>query len=194
MSSDSILLEKTHDRTGIRIFLSLISAPHFDREHLQRLIQLARDPNLVELMGWNPLFEISETQAFIDALACIALPYSIETDPMVFGIYADPEQLPVGYAVLKGLNRELGTAEVGVAVLDPVYRPRGFGRLALDRMVSYAFECLNLQTVGAAILATNQRSINMCRKTGFRLREVMPNSWSMPDGQVVDMVWMERNR
>lgn len=189
MENPKTVLEQKHRKTNTTIFLASLSVPH-----LQHLMNLARDPSLGERMGWSPYFEPDETELFIDAISCIALPYSIQANPAVFGIYPNLEQWPVGYAVLKGINHELGTAEAGIAVLDPDYNTRGFGRLALDRIVRYAFDELHLSAVGAAILATNNQSINMCRKTGFGMREVMPDSWTMPDGRVVDMLWMERRR
>jgi RimJ/RimL family protein N-acetyltransferase len=102
--------------------------------------------------------------------------------------------MPIGYSVLKGMNAELAAAEVGVAVLEQKYREYGRGRLALKSTVEYGFQKINLRTIGATILLSNTVSINMCKRVGFREKEVLPRSWTMPDGEVVDMVWMEITR
>lgn len=187
--SDKVILEQKHNATGTTIFLSSME----DRD-IRHLIELARDPDLSDLMGWNPFFEPHETEQFIEAISCIALPHSRKSQPIVFGIFLDLEAFPIGYAVLKGLNMDLFAAEVGLAVLDRKYRTRGYGRLGLKRIVNYAFDELNVKQIGAAILSSNVGSINMCKKTGFLVREIMRNSWPMPDGNLADMTWMELKR
>lgn len=184
--TNNVLLEKTHKATGLRIFLT----PMSDR-HIQHLILLARDPSLIDQMGWNTFFELEDTEKFIQDISAFVLPYSQLSQPLVLGIYLDLTSLPIGYAVLKGLNMTLLTAEIGVAILDRKHRNGGYGRLALQRMVKYAFSDLNLQKIGATILLSNTSSINMCKKTGFVVKEIMTDSWSMPNGDITDMVWME---
>ena len=148
MPGRRVVLKETYHPTGTELFLTFMK-----EEHLEHLIELAHDSVLPDLMGWNPFFESGETEQFIKALSCCALPYSRESEPLVFGVYLNLEDFPVGYAVLKGMNTELRTAEVGVAVLDRKYRTKGYGRLVLRRVVKYAFEELRIKTVGAAVLA-----------------------------------------
>lgn len=189
MMTEKVILEQQHKATGTTIFLTSM-----EDEHVRHLIQLARDPDLSDLMGWSPFFEPNETEKFVEAISCIALSYSRKSQPIVLGISLDLEALPIGYTVLKGLNMDMLTAEVGLAVLDRKYRTRGYGRLGLKRIVNYAFDELNIETIGAAILSSNVGSINMCKKTGFIIREIMRNSWPMPDGTLADMTWMEVKR
>ncbi|WP_204105595.1 MULTISPECIES: GNAT family N-acetyltransferase [Spirulina sp. CCY15215] len=184
--NNNILLEQTHKATGSRIFLT----PMSDR-HIQHLILLARDPSLIDLMGWNTFFEIKDTEEFIKNISAFVLPYSQLSQPVILGIYLDLESFPIGYVVLKGVNMSLLTAEIGVAILDRKHRKGGYGRLALKRMVKYAFSELHLQTIGATILLSNKSSINIGKKLGFIIREIMTDSWSMPNGDITDMVLME---
>ncbi len=186
MTDKRVILEQIHQPTGITLFLASMGT-----DHIKHLIMLAQDPDLVQLMGWNPFFETHQIEPFLEAISCYALPYSRPSQPEVFGVYLDLEEDPIGYAVLKGLNRDLLTAEVGIAILARTLRTKGYGRLGLQRITDYAFTELGIQTVGAAIVSTNQGSINMCKKAGFNVREVMPKAWPMPDGELVDMVWME---
>lgn len=184
-----IILKQEHRPTKTTAFLASM-----EDAHIRHLIKLAQDPSLIGLLGWNPSFEPDETEEFTEAISALALPYSRKTQPVVFGVYPDPEDFPVGYAVLKGLNTNLLTAEVAIAILDPEYRPKGFGRLALERIVRYGFDELHIETIGATILSSNKTSINMTKKTGFVVREIMCDSWQMPDGSMADMLWMELTR
>ncbi|MEQ9359598.1 GNAT family N-acetyltransferase [Coleofasciculus chthonoplastes] len=181
-----ILLEQEFKKTGAKFFLASM-----DDVHIKHLIQLAQVPNLIELMDWGGLFKIDETEKFIQAISLYGCPYSRKSEILLLGIYLEPEELPIGYVILKGLNMDLLTAEVGIAILDKKYRDKGYGRLALNRMIIYAFNKLKIKTIGATIISSNKQSINMCKNLGFFVREIMPKSWSMANGELVDMLWLE---
>ncbi|NEP06912.1 MAG: hypothetical protein F6K34_20065 [Okeania sp. SIO4D6] len=70
-------------------------------------------------------------------------------------------------------------------ILNPVDLKRN------KRLIIYAFQELYIQTIGAAILLSNNRSINMFKNLGFVVREIMYKSWPMPNGELADMVLME---
>lgn len=160
-------------------------------DYIRHLIKLAQDKNLIALMGWDTSFSTDDLDEFIQAVSEYSLPFSQPSQPIFMGIFLNHTELPIGYAVLKGMNTDLQSCEVGVAVLDREYRNKGVGRLALDCIVQYAFNELNIQMIGAAILLSNHLSVNMCKRVGFKVRETMYQSWPMPDGTLADMVWME---
>ncbi|MDJ1170849.1 GNAT family N-acetyltransferase [Roseofilum sp. BLCC_M154] len=184
--NETLCLKQEHKATQLKIFLLPLN-----ESHIQHLIRLAQEKDLVNLMGWDTFFEIEDTAGFITAISEYALPDSIASDPIVLGIYLDRDAKPIGYAVLKGLNEQLKTAEVGVAVLDRKYRNKGYGRLGLNRILAYAFQELGMTRIWATILPSNHYSVNMVKKSGFSVKELMPNSWTLPNGELVDMVWME---
>ncbi|MDB9518762.1 GNAT family N-acetyltransferase [Roseofilum reptotaenium CS-1145] len=159
--------------------------------HVSHLIKLARNPELSLLLGWNPYFELDQTEEFIQAISLFAFPYSRSGDPLAFGIYYVTEILPIGYAVLKGINWEIGTAEIGIAILDEMYRNRGYGTLAIGQLIDYTFEELNFELIGAAVLVSNRASVNLFQKLGFVVKTILYSSWTMPDSSVEDMLRME---
>ncbi len=142
-------------------------------------------------MGWNTFFEDNDTEAFIKSISCFVFPYSRQSQPIVFGVYLESRELPIGYVALKGLNRDLLTAEIAVAILDKQFHDKGYGKLALELMITYAFRKLHIKIIAAAILISNQMSINIAKRLGFVVKEIMYNSWTLPNGQLTDMLWME---
>lgn len=184
--NETILLEEEHKATGFKVFLASM-----EDNHIKHLIKLAQDPSLPNLLGWNTFFELDETEQFIEAISSYAFPYSRKSKPLVFGIYLNPEDFPIGYAVLKGLNMDLLTTEIGIAILDTKYRHKGYGKLALKRLISYTFDQLKIQKIGSVILLSNKISINLFKNLGFLTREIMYKSWPMPNGELADMVLME---
>ena len=185
-----MILEHKHTATGTKILLASM-----EKDHVKHLIKLAQNPSLSDVMGWDTFFEHNQVTQFLDAIAEYALPYSQHCQPIIFGIYLQLDEPPIGYAILKGINKKLLTTEVGVAILEPRYQNKGgYGRLALARIIMYAFDELQLNIVAAAILSSNKRSINMCKRVGFTVRKILPQSWEMPDGHVADMTWLELTR
>lgn len=180
----SIVLQQEYKRLGLKIFLSPM-----ENSHINHLIDLAQDPDLQDLMGINLSIKPGDTEAFIQTIAAFTFPYSQNSPPLIYGAYLNSESLPIGYGVLKGLNQDLHTAEVGVAVLDNRYRDRGYGRLILNRIAHYAFQELGIHTIGAAILCSNMKSINMCKKTGFVVKKY--DLWPMPNGDLENMALIE---
>ncbi|MGD1809006.1 GNAT family N-acetyltransferase [Dapis sp. BLCC M126] len=132
-----------------------------------------------------------DTEQFIEAISDFTLPYSRKSQPLVFGVYLAPESLPIGYVLLKGFNMDLLTAETAVAILDQKYRNKGYGKLALKRVILYAFDELGIKTIGATIILSNKSSINMVKNLGFVATEIKNKSWPMPNGELADMVFME---
>ncbi|MDY7003717.1 MAG: GNAT family protein [Cyanobacteriota bacterium] len=86
---------------------------------------------------------------------------------------------------------DLLTAEAGLGILDKKYRNKGYGKLALKRVIIYAFDELQIKTIGASILSSNKSSINLGKNLGFVVREIMYKSWPMPNGDLADLVLME---
>ena len=99
--------------------------------------------------------------------------------------------MPIGYVALKGMNMELFTAEIGIAILDKKYRNKGYGTLALKRAIAYAFDELGIKVIAAAILVSNKTSTKVFKRLGFVVKEIMHDSWLMPNGDLADMLWME---
>jgi len=183
---DKILLEQVHKATGLKLILATL-----EEEHIKHLITLLQDPELPELMGWNTFLQQNNTNEFLETISAYVFPYSQKSPPIVLGIYLNLNDLPIGYAVLKGLNSALLTAEIGVATLEKKYRSKGYGKIALNCMIDYGFNQLGLQTIAAAILVSNKPSKNMGKKLGFTIRETMYKAWLMPNGDLADMLWME---
>lgn len=184
MNDQKRMPTQDHNNSQEEIRLSTMT----DR-HLNHLIELAKDPDLAYLMGWE--IASDNTDVFTDSISSYAFAYSRQSQPIVFGIFLDLQALPIGYVVLKGLNKKLHTCEIGIAILDKTQRHKGYGTLASSKLITYAFDELNMQRIGAAILLSNKASIAMFSKLGFTTVDTLYESWPMPSGELADMVLME---
>ena len=82
-SLSKTILEQAAPATGSKVFLTFMTD-----SHIGHLIKLARDPDLMDSMGWNTFFEEEEKEGFIESVSCFIFPYSQKSQPIVFGIRA----------------------------------------------------------------------------------------------------------
>jgi len=158
--------------------------------HIARFLELSADPELVDTMGWRP-FGPGETSRFLEAARLLTLPYCHQDGCHIFSIVNATNDKAVGYLSVKGINRAGKSAEIGIAVMEKACRSRGFGGEALRLAVEYAFGEMGLALLGLTVFPSNQRAIGAYEKLGFRKRELLENSWQMPDGEYADMWLME---
>jgi diamine N-acetyltransferase len=86
-------------------------------------------------------------------------------------------------------NRRAGTASMGVAISDPEYVGKGYGREAIGLLLDWAFRINNYHRIGLETLATNERAIRCYRACGF-IEEGRLRQHDYSDGARVDVVVM----
>jgi diamine N-acetyltransferase len=82
-------------------------------------------------------------------------------------VICDTTDCPVGFIDLFDYNHRLKKAGVGL-IIAPEFQGKGYGSAALERLITYAFDDLHLQTLFANILANNTVSINLFSKHNFK--------------------------
>jgi diamine N-acetyltransferase len=92
----------------------------------------------------------------------------------------DEEGLTVGCIDLFDFDPANRRAGIGILISEEA-RGKGYGREALELMIDYAFNTLNLHQLFCNILENNEQSIAMFKKAGFT--EVgLKRDWTMVDG------------
>ena len=167
-------------------------APLVD-EHISRYMQLSNDPELVLTEGWQP-FGAEEKERFLKTIAVSTLPYNGAGQPSMFSIISVEENKPIGYVCLKGINENISSAELGIAIMEKEYRSQGYGTEALRLVTRYAFDKLGLSLIGLTVFLFNERAIKAYEKVGFSRRKVLKKSWLLISGEYIDMLLMELDR
>jgi len=153
-----------------------------ERDDLKRLWELERDhPDLVILGDgmWEPrslaVFEKWHEKRIEDREQTR---FVIEADGLI-----------IGDANLHGLDRPNGVAELGIAIYEPDYLGKGYGRDAINVLVRWAFQVHNWRKIWLETGSINERAIRAYKACGFveegRLRE-----HAFYNGEYVDMVVM----
>lgn len=95
----------------------------------------------------------------------------------------------IGTADLFELNAFHRRAGVGI-MIDREYRNRGYARQALEKLLEYAFDNLDLQQVFARIREDNPASIRLFRSTGF-VQTGSFRAWLKTAGSYIDEIFMQ---
>jgi len=171
-----------------KVYLSPI-----EESHIIRYMSLSDDPELISTMGWRP-FNTDESDRFIRTAEVMTLPYCGNGQPVTFSIITIEGDLPIGYITLKGINQDRASAELGIAIMDNLYRSGGYGTDALNLAAGYAFKDMGMKIIGLTVFPSNVRAIKAYEKIGFKTTDVLENAWRMPDGQQLDMQLMELDK
>lgn len=95
----------------------------------------------------------------------------------------------IGFVALHSIEWNNGAGLLAVGIGEPEYRGKGYGTDALQLLLRYAFDELNLYRVGLDVIATNTRAIRAYEKLGFQ-REGLMRGAVLRDGLRIDRVFM----
>jgi RimJ/RimL family protein N-acetyltransferase len=112
-----------------------------------------------------------------------------EKEPYFFIIHTLTDDQPIGLIDLSGFHWAARSAWVGIGLGERDYWGKGYGTDAMQILLRYAFEELNLNRVNLNVFEYNQRAIQSYLKCGFveegRTRQAMER-----DGKRWDIVYM----
>ena len=86
----------------------------------------------------------------------------------VYAIVVQPGDAPIGTCALGDIDHLHGTCEVGIFIGEKRYWGKGYGPDALELLIGYAFDYLNMRNVMLRVFSFNQRATAAYRKLGFR--------------------------
>ena len=73
----------------------------------------------------------------------------------------------VGYVGLRDINNILRSAEFSIFII-PIERNKGYGTQALDLILDYGFNILNLEVIHSLVFEFNE-AIELYKKVGFKI-------------------------
>ena len=152
-----------------------------EREDLKRLHELERNVDLV-LLGdaeWSPIPLAAREKWFEKRLD--------DDDHCKFAIEADGKL--VGDCQLQMRDRRSQVSSLGIAIYDPDYVGKGYGREALGLFLDWAFRVQNYERIWLTTWATNERAIRCYRALGF-VEEGRQRRQLFYKGEYVDVVCM----
>jgi RimJ/RimL family protein N-acetyltransferase len=108
----------------------------------------------------------------------------------VFAIVVNEIDKLIGNVGLHNINWISRTAELGILIGDKFYWGQGYGKEAIELILDYAFNMLNLHSVYLKVYGYNTNAIKCYEKVGFkyagRLREAIEVA-----GERYDVIYMD---
>ncbi len=116
-------------------------------------------------------------------------PEQADPNRLEFHIRTLADDRLIGFVALHSVEWNNGVALLAIGIGEPRYRGRGYGTDALQLILRYAFQELNLYRVGLDVIASNERALHTYEKLGFR-REGTMRGAVLRDGRRTDRIYM----
>ena len=155
-----------------------------ERRDLQRSLLWLTDPMINKYLSQNfkDLTEEQEEKWF-------SYIQDSETD-IVFAILEKDSSNHIGNCSLNKIDHRNGKCELGIVIGDKDYLNKGFGSDAVDILINFAVENLDIPIVRLNVYVYNQRAIKVYEKCGFKLIKVLKKD-HLYDGKYWDTLIME---
>lgn len=111
------------------------------------------------------------------------------SDVVIFGIREVAGNRLIGSCQLLGISPTHRKAELQIRIGEEDARGRGYGKEAVQLLLDFAFNDLNLHRVELIVIDGNEPAINTYLGVGF-VREGVQRQAAYIDGRYVDLVFM----
>lgn len=82
-------------------------------------------------------------------------------------IIDNEDRKPIGFIVLSNIKWEYRNLELGIVIYDNNYRGRGYGFDALNAVIKFIFNDMNMHLIYLNVAEDNAAAINLYKKLGF---------------------------
>jgi RimJ/RimL family protein N-acetyltransferase len=154
-----------------------------EKEDLPHFVRWLNDPEVRDHLNlYHPLSMEDEERWFEEQMKLdpVQRPLSIEIQP------SGEEWVLVGNCGLVTLDWRTRTAELGIQIGEKTYWNQGYGTRAIQLLLKYGFQTLNLHRLWLRVYASNPRAIRVYQKAGF-IHEGTLREGHFQDGRYVDV-------
>ena len=133
-----------------------------DRKYIDLFLKWFNDPEITQyLTMYKPLTRDWEEEWF-DAL-------THKEDAVYFSIHVIKEESEpiIGNCAIQNINSKDRTASCGITIGEKEYQNKGYGTEAIELLVYYGFNTLNLNRIELSVYDFNSRAFKTYRKVGF---------------------------
>jgi RimJ/RimL family protein N-acetyltransferase len=86
----------------------------------------------------------------------------------IFDIVKNADDKPIGRILLFGVNHVNRSANIGLFIGEKDEQGKGYGREAMELLLDYGFNLLNLHSIMLGVFSFNKKAINLYKKMGFK--------------------------
>lgn len=145
---------------GNRLYLGLSS-----NEDLPLYTKWLNDPELNLTYGRSHIvFNLNQEEKYIED-------YNDDDDKFLFVIVKksdSKDDIPIGIGLLYDIDYIHGKGSLGI-LIDSPYQGKGYGKEALNLLLEFGFNILNLNNIMLYSIDFNQKAINLYQSLGFKI-------------------------
>jgi len=154
-----------------------------DPEHDSKLFtQWSQDSEYQQLLNSDPavLYSPKQVQEWMEKHYQEMYAFTIRT--------LEDDQV-IGFLDMSGIDWVSGNAWVGIGIGPREYWGKGYGTDAMNVLLRFAFEQLNLRRVSLNVFEYNERAAHSYKKAGFK-EEGRLRQWMQRGGERYDLIYM----
>jgi len=168
---------------GKRIFLREV-----EEADLDSIVKWRNDPEILrKLFSYLPLCKVKQRKWYEK--------YLDDDTQQIFIIEVKEQKTPIGTIGLTNIDYKNQRAELAIMIGEKDHWGRGLGEEALNLLVKFAFNEMNLRKIKALVFSDNDKAIKLYEECGFKeegiLREEIFKKGKFKD--VVVMSLFRRN-
>ncbi len=160
----------------------------FERHHIAKLVEWRNDP---EVSYWSdgrePDYELTTLEE-----AEISFTNNVKSgsklDGYMFSVYTLDGQY-IGVADYRDVDRIKRSCTIGIAIGEKDYWGNGYGSDAIDVLVEFLFNRLNLRRIQLDTWSGNERAIKSYQKCGFKIEGTLKENEYI-EGRYYDTIIM----
>jgi diamine N-acetyltransferase len=96
---------------------------------------------------------------------------------------------PIGFIILTKINQINKNCTLSIVIGESKFQSKGYGKEAMNLIIDYAFNTLNLRKISVEVLSTNEQAIMLYKKLGFHEEGILRQHFFL-DGQYLDVYIM----
>lgn len=163
---------------GENIFLSPIST-----DEAEKYTEWMNDLDLTEMIGGsNNVISLEKQKKWIES-------QSLNNEYCFSIIKKDTDEL-IGSCTLFKVNLINKVADLGIYIGEKKERHKGYGTEAINLILHYAFNYLNLENIMLTVLESNKEAISCYEKIGFKLIGKRRNAYTVCNKNI-NIVYMD---
>ncbi|MFX0038400.1 MAG: GNAT family N-acetyltransferase [Promethearchaeota archaeon] len=155
------------------------------REYLESFLKWFNDPEIIQyLVPFRPMTRMAEEE-WIENL-------KNREDNIHFSILIpqeDASDILIGNCGLHKIDWKNRVAEAGIAIGEKEYQNKGYGTEAMELLVDYGFNTVNLNRIELFTYVFNERALKLYKKIGF-IEEGRKRQFFWSKGQYHDSIMM----
>ena len=163
---------------GERVYLSPVSA-----DDANTFAKWMNDFEVTDYIGRSEnLLTLPQEQAWINEV--------MQGKNYLFSIVKNEDDKLIGNIELRNISHTNRSGTIGIVIGESEERSKGYGTEAINLLLDFAFNYLNMNSVNLALLAINERAKRCYEKVGFKQYGIQRQN-KFVNGKYYDTIHMD---